>query len=580
MASETSERTPLLGGHQPARHDAVTSPTGKDRQPIADAQDRHGRWVRDLVVRLHNLLRVHVEKRILFAGFLITLSFSFTQVPIFYAFHLMECDVFYENHPPYNGPGDRCSRNEIAAGTATQYSILGMTTTFCGTINLFVAGWTAKRIGPRAALMVQTFVPAIRVATQVLGVLAGGQAGIDIFQYTQLITIIGGPVGYILVANIIAGEVVEPLRRTAVFGMLQGCIMLGQGIGYLTGGMIGDTWGIRRPFEVAFFSFLLSTTYVRFAMPYITPESVSGGSKSDAKGIAAFLSPLRVLLPQKVILESGALAKHYGVLFLCAGVFLGVLATGYAPLLIQMYATAVFEFKQSDNGWLMSGFAFMRAAFLIFLFPYIINKGRRWYLARERQGAGGGETEDCEPARLATNPEELEAPMGSLAEEEPVASAEVKEDEGTAFDLFFLRISLVVDGILTMCAAFATKGWHIYLAAFLLPFASGSAPAAKGVMTEMCSASRRADALNALTLVENIARLATQGLFGFVFAALAQVGKPHLTFFANAAIALLASSVLLLSRFPPDGSRLAEDDGNAESSAERQQPESRQARQH
>lgn len=53
-------------------------------------------------------------------------------------------------------------------------------------------------------------------------------------------------------------------------------------------------------------------------------------------------------------------------------------------------------------------------------------------------------------------------------------------------------------------------------------------------MTEMCSASKRADALNALTLVENIARLATQGLFGFVFAALAQIGKPHLTFFANA----------------------------------------------
>lgn len=50
----------------------------------------------------------------------------------------------------------------------------------------------------------------------------------------------------------------------------------------------------------------------------------------------------------------------------------------------------------------------------------------------------------------------------------------------------------------------------------------------------MCPASRRADALNALTLVENIARLSTQGLFGFVFAALAELGKPHLTFFVNA----------------------------------------------
>lgn len=36
-----------------------------------------------------------------------------------------------------------------------------------------------------------------------------------------------------LVVNIMAGEVVEPARRTGVFGMLQGCLMLGQGIGLL-----------------------------------------------------------------------------------------------------------------------------------------------------------------------------------------------------------------------------------------------------------------------------------------------------------------------------------------------------------
>jgi hypothetical protein len=71
-----------------------------------------------------------------------------------------------------------------------------MSTTFCGTINLFVAGWMAKRFRPRAALMVQIFVPATRVVTHILGVLAGGQAGIVIFQCTQLMTIIGGPVGY------------------------------------------------------------------------------------------------------------------------------------------------------------------------------------------------------------------------------------------------------------------------------------------------------------------------------------------------------------------------------------------------
>jgi hypothetical protein len=55
-----------------------------------------------------------------------------TIASLFYVFHLMECDAFYDTHPPYQGSGDRCSRDEIAAGTALQYSIVGMSTTLCG----------------------------------------------------------------------------------------------------------------------------------------------------------------------------------------------------------------------------------------------------------------------------------------------------------------------------------------------------------------------------------------------------------------------------------------------------------------
>jgi hypothetical protein len=104
-------------------------------------------------------------------------------------------------------------------------------------------------------------VPAIRVAAQILGVVAGRSTGMMIIQCTQIITVLGGPAGYMyvlavflvppvtrikidlsmgtnnhaesLVVNIIAGEIVEPERRTATFGKLQGCIMLGQGLGFL-----------------------------------------------------------------------------------------------------------------------------------------------------------------------------------------------------------------------------------------------------------------------------------------------------------------------------------------------------------
>lgn len=42
----------------------------------------------------------------------------------------------------------------------------------------------------------QTVVPAIRVATQIIGIVAGRAAGMMIIQCTQLITVFGGPAGY------------------------------------------------------------------------------------------------------------------------------------------------------------------------------------------------------------------------------------------------------------------------------------------------------------------------------------------------------------------------------------------------
>ncbi|KAK3371071.1 major facilitator superfamily domain-containing protein [Lasiosphaeria ovina] len=561
------EASPLLGGVRPGSRngDANANANGNsnasaDPDAPANGNGKPGSavagWLRQTFL--------HVEQRLLFGGFLITLSFSFTQVPIFYAFYLMSCDVYYETHPPFEGSGNRCKVDEIAASTSLQFALLAMSTTVCGTFNLFFAGWLVKRVGPRRALLAQILVPAIRVATQILGVLAGGAAGITIFQCTQLVTVLGGPAGYILVMNIIAGEVVEPERRTGVFGMLQGCIMLGQGIGYLTGGVIGDTWGIRRPFEVGFCSFLISAVYAHLALPYISPGSMSDGKKPAVRGIGAFFAPLRVLAPQRIRLQGGKTARHHGLLFLCAGVFLGVVATGYVALLIQLYATSVFDFEQSDNGLLMSGFACMRALFLIVAFPGIIARGRKWYLARHPDKSTKGHTPAHGADDLPTRPEEIEAPVGTFAADEPVSSETIKEVEGARFDLFFLRWSLVLDGALTMCTAFATKKWHIFLAAFLLPFASGSAPAAKGVMTEMCPPSQRADALNALTLVENLANISTQGLFGFVFAALAELGKSYMTFYVNAALALVACGVLLFSHFAPSGSTLIENEEQAD----------------
>jgi hypothetical protein len=91
--------------------------------------------------------------------------------------------------------------------------------------------------------------------------------------------------------------------------------------------MLGGAWGIQRPFELACCSFLLATLYVFVALPYIAPESLSDGKRPKVRGIAGFFAPLRVMVPQTLVLPSGKIKKHHGVLFLCAGVFLGVVSS-------------------------------------------------------------------------------------------------------------------------------------------------------------------------------------------------------------------------------------------------------------
>lgn len=89
--------------------------------------------------------------------------------------------------------------------------------------------------------------------------------------------------------------------------------------------MIGDAINVRAPFDVAFIFFLISSVYARTALPYISPESMSDAKKpGQQQGVSGFFAPLRILLPQRLRLADGRLRRHYGVLFLCSGIFIGV----------------------------------------------------------------------------------------------------------------------------------------------------------------------------------------------------------------------------------------------------------------
>lgn len=240
--------------------------------------------------------------------------------------------------------------------------------------------------------------------------------------------------------------------------------MLGTAFGYLLGGVLGDVYGIRRPFEVAFFLYITSSIYGALFLPEAPAESHA--EKKNPRGVGGFFAPLKVIVPQKYIQQDGKLFTSYGLIFLALGIFLGVFASTYAPTLLQMYATSEFGFGTKENGWLMFGNGLIRGLFLLVMFPKIISAGRTWVNGTDEKPhhaeAANGHAEDLpiEPRDFAASPGE-EVPQEPIKVPEP--EEEEDEDVGTTFDLMFVRWSLVVDSIVTAIAGFSSQGWQVYM---------------------------------------------------------------------------------------------------------------------
>jgi MFS family permease len=500
---------------------------------------------------------VSVLFRALLCAFLISLTFGITQVPILYVFRIMTCDAYYEHHKPDPNAADICAKREIEAGSARSFALLAASTTIFGLVNLLVAGWTIKKLGVKLALIIQIFWSAVRLLIQNIGIMHGGRIGIMIVQSSQIITVIGGPNGYVLCLNALVADVVAHEARTGALGRLQGYMYFGTAIGFLVGGVVGDYFGILAPFRMTLVSFLLCGVYVSLALPAIAAtEEDENATPGQNVGISRFFGPLRVFAPQKWVLPNGKTRTQFGALTLGIGVFLGILATGYMPVLLQMFATAEFNFGTSKNGGLIFLYYSLRGGFLSLIFPRIIARGRQWL------GDGGhqkAEEEREAPVQVHVIPPTpaVTETVDPLENEEPPCPQTVDDQETFAFDLFYARFSLLLDGILTGLAVFVSKGWQMYVVAVLVPLAAGTGAASKGSILQMLPNSDRVDALSGITLVENIARLSTSAVFGLAYAALAEIGETRLTFVCNAAVALLGFIVLLFSRFPPEGSRRA-----------------------
>lgn len=373
-------------------------------------------------------------------------------------------------------------------------------TTTSGVLNLLTTSWFIRRMGVRFAMVMQTTAPTVRIICQTASELVGGRIAITVIQWTQLLTIFGGGAGMALCCNSFIAEIVAPEERTGCFGVIQGLTFMGTAIGYIAGGYLGDRFGLPAPFEAAFVMLVFSTFFSALFLPYIPPAKPSTDAESEKKG--GFLSPLKVFMPQRL---EGSVGRYMGLTLLGVGAFTGVLATASVPLLLQQTGMDEFGFRPTENGYLMATVSLVRAVFLTTLFPRIIKAGRRWY------ASSSARPEPDKLVGIPTSVEEMEPPVapGEEGQEPPQPPPPTDEPHGSRFDLVLLKLSMLLDGVLTSLVFFVSEGWHLYVAAVILPFASGTAPACKGVMLEIVSEDQKADALSAMSLIETLAMVST-----------------------------------------------------------------------
>jgi hypothetical protein len=263
----------------------------------------------------------------------------------------------------------------------------------------------------------------------------------------------------------------------------------------------------------------------------------------------------------------------------------------------------------------MSTFALVRAMFLTFAFPHIIEYGRKWYAHKEEKMTGRraplkrgvssyGTSNDLSTTDRGRNQAYSEDDRMSISSDPSTASSSSDEsevdhhhagygkesDHQSAFDLVFLRWSCFFDAVLTAALSFSNKGWQMYIgecwlcrlcgtkhpclleltnarriflvaAGGILPLASATAPAAKGVVMEMVTTSEKPEALSGLALIELLATVICQSVFGGLFTLFSEAKRPNLIFLTNGVTALVATAVLLFVRLPPSPEEVDEEDG-------------------
>ncbi|KAJ9090947.1 hypothetical protein QFC20_007777 [Naganishia adeliensis] len=450
--------------------------------------------------------------RVLPYTLLITIGPSVTAATSLFVVRYLMCHAYFTHHPSKHGipsPGDeRCNISDVEGLTS---SVMAGLTTLDGLL---------YRVGRRPLLIALPLLAMVSTAALLIAYLVRS----DPISYLCLLLnglFVSASTKAAFTPTLCIADLTNDDNRSKYYSRLESMALFGPCLAFgahRRGAMISAlvnryTPWVTMPYYNALAFQFLAAVYaflaIRETMPYDLPEAGSDTASetgsftivaSAVKKVTVPIRPLRVIMPWRD--ENG------------------VLRWELLALSISLFATTC------GNAWVLAYLAATRATYLFFIFPFILRYGRaafHWLKTRNERRHVRGEGE--------TRP---------LLDQRASVASEIRRknnaDEANRFDVFLAFGSVLLDG-LSFAFVFMAPSYQYVLASFILvALGSGYIPSYRSVFIAAAPDDRATEALAALDMVLNIAKLTSPPLLGALYTVFVRRGQPEVVFLAAATI--------------------------------------------
>ncbi|KAK1921124.1 major facilitator superfamily domain-containing protein [Papiliotrema laurentii] len=484
-----------------------------------------------------------VVSRLLPFTFLCTIGPSVTAATALLIVRSLMCQFDYVRHGGDDMPsGEYCRRPRVGALTASVMTGLAVMDGIVSFLSTSYVQRLADKYGRRPLLYTLPAVATISTISMMVAYTAKNPNLAWVLLAMNGI-FVSASTKAIFVPTLSVTDVANEQQRTRFFSRLEAVSLLGPGIGYVMSALVSRYTSITLlPYCIALASQLLAALYAAAAIPETVhkadeDDKTDSDAESEAgdngglrevveetmEAVVEPVKPLRLLMPRRNE-ETGRI--EWRLFLVTVSLLITTIGTVFIATASLLYLSDKFNFQPEENGWVLAYLTFSRFVYLILIFPFIQRGGRKlyhWYQAK----------------RSSVAPHE----RSRLLQRESFRQREAT-NETNHFDIILCFVSVCFDAVALILVSLSRTPKQALISFAFLALGSGDNPTFKSVFTSLVPPEKDSQALAALDMVWNAARLLSPLLLGGLYALLVEIGKPEMLFLVAGACCAVGAVLL------------------------------------